>query len=310
MKRGKIESIIPKKDEVEINQVLNNIRNTCPFCEKRFDNAKKVENYVICIENRINAINCKRTCHTVWALKEHKMIHRSDYFFECNICHVKYKSEDSLKKHDMQNSIAITNIYVNIVAVATNWRQTWLITWRDYFSELQICRFCRKEVKNVKIHEWRHQKRDKEMKYVHMCHSCHKKFLYRDWTIYEKDFRCEGCGKEYHGTRESMNHKRFKKPSEDFDLILCQKAFSSCSNFYQHPHWDQAMFARKILFSLLRHRRHHLRSLSPLQYDSSGDCWIGQELFAETIKIASWTWDYDRFEITFFANWDLECDFK
>lgn len=183
MKRGKIESIIPKKDEVEINQVLNNIRNTCPFCEKQFDNAKKVENYVICIENRINAINCKRTCHTVRALKEHKMIHRSDYFFECNICHVKYKSEDSLKKHDMQNSIAITNIYVNIVAVATNWRQTWLITWRDYFSELQICRFCRKEVKNVKIHEWRHQKRDKEMKYVHMCHSCHKKFLYRDWTI-------------------------------------------------------------------------------------------------------------------------------
>lgn len=185
MKRGKIESIIPKKDEVEINQVLNNIRNTCPFCEKQFDNAKKVENYVMCIENRINAINCKRTCHTVRALKEHKMIHRSDYFFECNICHVKYKSEDSLKKHDMQNSIAITNrnIYVNIVAVATNWRQTWLITWRDYFSELQICRFCRKEVKNVKIHEWRHQKRDKEMKYVHMCHSCHKKFLYRDWTI-------------------------------------------------------------------------------------------------------------------------------
>lgn len=53
--------------------------------------------------------------------------------------------------------------------------------------------------------------------------------------LYEKDFRCEGCGKEYHGTRESMNHKRFKKPSEDFDLILCQKAFSSCSNFYQHP---------------------------------------------------------------------------
>lgn len=52
--------------------------------------------------------------------------------------------------------------------------------------------------------------------------------------LYEKDFRCEGCGKEYHGTRESMNHKRFKKPSEDFDLILCQKAFSSCSNFYQH----------------------------------------------------------------------------
>ncbi len=128
--------------------------------------------------------------------------------------------------------------------------------------------------------------------------------------LYEKDFRCEGCGKEYHGTRESMNHKRFKKPSEDFDLILCQKAFSSCSNFYQHPHWDQAMFARKILFSLLRYRRHHLRSLSPLQYDSSGDCWIGQELFAETIKVASWTWDYDRFEITFFANWDLECDFK
>lgn len=74
-------------------------------------------------------------------------------------------------------------IITNIVAVATNWRQTWLITWRDYFSELQIYRFCRKEVKNVKIHEWRHQKCDKEMKYVHMCHSCHKKFFYRDWTI-------------------------------------------------------------------------------------------------------------------------------
>lgn len=150
---------------------------------------------------------------------------------------------------------------------------------RSHASELQICRFCGKEVKNVRAHEWRHQKRDKETTYVHTCHLCRKKFLHRSrldnhLRLHEKGFKCEQCGKEYGGTRELMNHKRFKHGRvKIFTCALCQKPFPSSSNFYQHVLTHAGIKPYKCdvceedftqRSSLLRHRRHHPGPLPPL----------------------------------------------
>lgn len=282
LKRAEIESIIPEKEEVEVDQVLDKIKNTCPFCEKHFDNAKKVENHVIYVHRKPYKCDmCKRTCHTARALEEHKMIHRSDYFFECNICRVKYKSEDSLKRHNMRTHSDYESKYICEHCGRSYKLKTDLThhVKRSHASELQICRFCGKEVKNVKAHEWRHQKRDKETTYVHTCHLCRKKFLHRSrldnhLRLHEKGFKCEQCGKEYDGTRELMNHKRFKHGRvKIFTCVLCQKAFPSSSNFYQHVLTHAGIRPYKCdvceedftqRSSLLRHRRHHPGPLPPL----------------------------------------------
>lgn len=183
-------------DDVEVDQVSNNIRNTYPFCEKWFDYAKKIENHVIYVHRKPYKCDmCKRTCHTARALKEHKMIHRSDYFFECNICHVKYKN-DSLKKHNMRLYGKYESKYI---CEHCSYKLKTNLTHhmkRLHTSELQICRFCGKKVKNVKIHECRHQKHDKEIKYFHTCHLCRKQFLHRSrlnnyLRLHEKGFKWE-----------------------------------------------------------------------------------------------------------------------
>ncbi|CAK9795580.1 Zinc finger protein 93 [Anthophora quadrimaculata] len=271
-----------KKDEAEVDQVLDKIKNTCPFCEKRFDNAKKVENHVTYVHRKPYKCDmCKRGCHTARALEEHKMIHRPDYFFECEICHVKYKSEDSLKRHNMRTHSDYESKYV-CEHCGRSYKLKIDLTHhmkRTHVSELQICRFCGKEVKDVKGHEWRHQKRNKEVKYEHTCHLCRKKFHHRSrldnhLRLHEKGFKCEECGKEYRGTRELMSHKRFKHGQAKISTcILCQKAFPSSSNFYQHVLTHAGIRPYKCdvceedftqRSSLLRHRRHHPGPLPPL----------------------------------------------
>lgn len=281
-RKREAESIASRKDEVEVDQVLDKIKNTCPFCEKHFDNAKKVENHVTYVHRKPYKCDmCKRACHTARALEEHKMIHRPDYFFECKICHVKYKSEDSLKRHNMRTHSDYESKYV-CEHCGRSYKLKIDLTHhmkRSHASELQICRFCGKEVKNVKGHEWRHQKRTKEVKYEHTCHLCRKKFLHRSrldnhLRLHEKGFKCEECGKEYRGTRELMSHRRFKHgQTKILTCVLCQKAFPSSSNFYQHVLTHAGIRPYKCdvceedftqRSSLLRHRRHHPGPLPPL----------------------------------------------
>lgn len=91
----------------------------------------------------------KRT-YTARALEEHKMIHRSDYFFECNICHVKYKSEDNLKRHNMRIH---SNYELKYICEYCSYKlKTWFITWRDRTP--QSYRFVDSAERKWKM--WRH----------------------------------------------------------------------------------------------------------------------------------------------------------
>ncbi|XP_076380766.1 uncharacterized protein LOC143260040 [Megalopta genalis] len=100
-------------------------------------------------------------------LEQHKVIHRPDYFFECSICQVKYKRQPSLKRyillvhtvHDTRLVFIIKNDLIQHIK-------------RCHNSTLQVCRFCGKKVKDVKGHEWKHEKQARQIKY--QCHLCAK----------------------------------------------------------------------------------------------------------------------------------------
>jgi len=270
------------KETTEVDEVMEKIRDTCPFCEKHFDNAKKVERHVKCVHRKpYQCDRCKRTCYTPKALEAHKIIHMPDYFFECKICYVKYKSEDGLKRHYIRTHSDYESRFV-CEHCGRSYKLKIDLTHhmkRTHVLELQICRFCGKKVKDVKGHEWRHQKRNREIKYEYPCHLCRKKFHHRSrldnhLMLHRKGFKCEICGKEYMGTRELTNHKRFKHGQTNISTcILCQKTFLSISNFYQHVLTHASIRPYKCdvcekdftqRSSLLRHRKHHSGSLPPL----------------------------------------------
>ncbi|XP_077267819.1 uncharacterized protein LOC143900399 isoform X5 [Temnothorax americanus] len=270
------------KETTEVDEVMEEIRNTCPFCDKHFNNAKKVERHVRYVHRKpYQCDKCKRACYTPRALEEHKRIHRPDYFFECEICHVKYKSGDGLKRHYVRIHSDHEPRFV-CEHCGRSYKLKIDLTHhmkRTHILELQICRFCGKKVKDVKGHEWRHQKRNREIKYEYPCHLCRKKFHHRSrldnhLMLHEKGFKCEVCDKEYSGTRELMSHKRFKHGQTNISTcILCHKTFLSTSNFYQHVLTHASIRPYKCDIcekdftqrsSLLRHRKHHPGPLPPL----------------------------------------------
>lgn len=271
-----------QKESTEVDEVLEKIRNTCPYCEKHFDNAKKVERHVRYVHRKpYNCDKCKRSCYTQRALEEHKMIHQPDYFFECKICHVKYKSEDGLKRHYIRTHSEHESRFI-CEHCGRSYKLKIDLTHhvkRTHASQLQICRFCGKAVKDVKGHEWRHQKRNHEIMYEYPCHLCRKKFRHRSrldnhLMLHKKGFKCDECGKEYSGTRELLSHKRFKHGQANISTcILCQKTFPSISNFYQHVLTHAGIRPYKCDIceedftqrsSLLRHRKHHPGPLPPM----------------------------------------------
>lgn len=270
------------KETIEVDEVMEKIRNTCPFCEKHFGNTKKVERHVRYMHRKpYKCDKCTTACYTSRALEKHKRTHRPDYFFECKICHVKYKSEDGLKRHCVRTH---SNRKPRFVCehCGRSYKLKIDLTHhmkRTHVSELQICRFCGKKVNDIKGHEWRHQKRNHEIKYEYSCHLCRKKFHHRSrldnhLILHKKGFKCEDCGKEYSGTRELMSHKRLKHSQTNISTcILCQKSFPSISNYYQHvlTHASIRLYKCDVCekdftqrSSLLRHRKHHPGPLPPL----------------------------------------------
>ncbi|KAG7213196.1 hypothetical protein KM043_002510 [Ampulex compressa] len=263
------------KEVTEFDRVLDRVKNTCPLCDRRFEDEKMVERHVNYVHQKpYKCDKCKRACYTERALLDHKKTHRPDYYFECKICHVRYMSEDGLRRHEVRTHSEHESKYV-CEHCGRSYKlkiDLSLHMKRTHVLELQVCRFCGKEVKDVKGHEWRHQKRNREVEYEYSCHLCRKKFHHRSrldnhLRLHEKGFKCEECGKEYRGTRELMSHKRFKHGQAPVSTcVLCKRSFASISNYYQHVLTHAGIRPYKCdvceedftqRSSLLRHRKHH-----------------------------------------------------
>ena len=263
-----------------VDQVLENVRETCPFCEKRFDTVRRMELHVKNYHKKpYKCDKCRRSCFTQRALEKHKLVHLPDYYFECATCHRKYKCEGNLKRHEIRShSDREPNFTCDHCGRQYKQKFDLMVHLkRIHESELQMCHFCGLEVKDIKSHEWRHEKRTRETFYQYPCHLCLRKFhsknrLDNHLLIHKKVFKCEDCGKEYRGPRELSGHKR-KHQQAINTCTICGKVFSSVSNFYQHilthagirPYkcdiCDEDFTQRS---SLLRHRKNHPGPLPPL----------------------------------------------
>ncbi|XP_076657862.1 zinc finger protein 711-like [Halictus rubicundus] len=164
-----------KKHDGMIDPVLDSVRTTCPFCEKQFQDIPKLEAHVKNLHRNPKKVYkcdmCQTYCYSQKKLEQHKVIHRPDYFFKCNICEAKYKWKASLKKH-------ILRIHTEHDTTFTMTRNLTQHIKRCHDFPLQVCQFCGKEVKNLKTHEWRHEKRIKQSEYEY-CFLCTNNFRHR-----------------------------------------------------------------------------------------------------------------------------------
>lgn len=263
----------------DVDQVLDNLRNTCPFCEKRFKDEAKVEKHVRAVHKRPYKCDmCRRSYFTARVLEEHRKTHSSDFYFECSICHLKYKREEGLKQHHIRvHSETEAKFMCDHCGKRYKLKLDLLLhIGRTHMCNIQICRFCGKAVKDVKGHEWRHQKRSRKTNMDFPCNLCFKKFrsktkLDNHLLMHKERYTCQECGLELTGPSQLMNHKLKHKPG--MTCRVCKKVFISRSNFYQHVLTHAGIRPYKCdvcnedftqRSSLLRHRKNHPGPLPPL----------------------------------------------
>ncbi|XP_076389687.1 uncharacterized protein LOC100882515 isoform X11 [Megachile rotundata] len=274
-----------QKAEAEVDEVLEKIKNICPFCGKHFSSALIVEDHVAFVHRKPYKCNdCKKAYQTERALEKHKVIHQPDYFFKCDICNAKFKKRYSVKRHNLRvhsgddESKFVCEHCGRSYKVKTDLT---LHVKKAHNSEPQVCRFCGKTVIDVSGHEWKHRKRNKELKYEHACHLCNKKFRQRiildnHLRLHEEGFKCEECGQKHSNSQELINHRKLKhRQPKSYLCTICQKTFACTSNFYQHVLTHAGVRPYKCDIceedftqrsSMLRHRRQHPGPLPPMQW--------------------------------------------
>lgn len=91
-----------EKDEEDerANRTLNEAGTAaCPFCRKRFNNARRLRRHVVAIHER-RTYECN-DCRTYYYSEENLERHRKRHgdFFECETCRKRYKRKTALKHH-------------------------------------------------------------------------------------------------------------------------------------------------------------------------------------------------------------------
>lgn len=263
------------------DEFSQDLRVTCPICEKRLKNESTVESHVRRVHQRPHrCTSCRASYFSQSALDEHSKTHRSDYYFECSTCHMKYKRVEGLKQHHIRaHSTEAARFACDHCGNRYKLKLDLLLhITRAHTSAVQICRFCGKAVKDVRNHEWRHQKRARKLSFDYACKLCGRKFRTKhkhdNHLLSHKDgYSCEECGVKVSGPRQLGYHKRLKH-GPGMTCPVCDKVFMSSSNFYQHVLTHARLRPYKCdvcgedftqRSSLLRHRRTHPGPLPPLE---------------------------------------------
>lgn len=97
-----------EEKEEDVDRVLNEVQNVCPVCLKRFDHEKRLRRHIV-VSHKKRAYKCDK-CHASYYTKQylekhcksHSKSHSDNYFFECDISHLKYEREIMLKQHQGQ----------------------------------------------------------------------------------------------------------------------------------------------------------------------------------------------------------------
>ncbi|KAG7213195.1 hypothetical protein KM043_002509 [Ampulex compressa] len=265
------------KEEVDL--LLDTLKDTCPFCARRFKDEKQVNRHIRRVHARpFKCEQCPRSYFSRPVLEAHRKTHISDFFVECSTCHIRYKREQSLKHHYAR---AHSDLEPKFVCDHCDKRYRLKMDLvvhikRAHMANAEICRFCGKAVMDRSHHEWRHKQQARKNSFEHACNLCYKRFhsrvkLDNHLLLHKEGYRCEECDEVFRVRGQLGRHRSMKhKPATV--CTICGKTFTSVSTFYQHvlthagirPYkcdvCDEDFTQRS---SLMRHRKKHPEASPP-----------------------------------------------
>lgn len=203
----------------EVDEILDTLRNVCPFCEKCFKDEEQMQKHALKTHKKpYNCDKCHKGYFSDLALEEHRKTHEVVYFHRCSVCQMQYKTVTGLKHHRIREH---TDIDPKFICDCCGKKfklklDLALHIDRSHMNATYICRFCGMAVKNIAHHETKHQE-NKEIVYTYCCTVCPRKF--KAWNTLENHLL--------------MKHKA-SNVGTDMLRTLCQKRFQSRSDFYQH----------------------------------------------------------------------------
>ncbi|XP_060821028.1 zinc finger protein 879-like isoform X1 [Bombus pascuorum] len=203
----------------EVDQILDNLKNICPFCQKCFRDEDEMQKHVLETHKKpYSCDKCHKSFFSDFTLEEHQKTHDVLSFYQCSVCQKQYKTATGLKNHQTREHSDIDPKFkcYNCKKQFKLKLDLNLHIHRSHMNTTYICRFCGKEVKNIVHHELKHEK-NKKISSLHHCSICSRKF--KAWNSLE-------------------NHLllKHKAPKEGLDMLrtLCEKKFQSRSDFYHH----------------------------------------------------------------------------
>ncbi|KAL6265028.1 hypothetical protein P5V15_005119 [Pogonomyrmex californicus] len=275
------ENTTQKEEKEDVDQILDKVRNACPFCLKHFDDEKYLKRHIVASHQKraYKCDKCRASCQTEQGLENHRRSHSDDYFFECNICHLKYKRPITLQQHQIR---AHSDVAAQFICDSCG--QSFKVKVdlhvhikRKHTNDVHICRYCGKSVTDLHSHEWKHKKRAEMANLQFSCHLCIKKFqnktrLDNHLLLHKQGYKCTECNIVVTSSRQLEYHRtRTHKPG--MTCPICKKVFLSRDNkFYQHilTHAGIRPYNCDICgedytqrSSLFRHRRNHPGPLPP-----------------------------------------------
>ncbi|XP_076673534.1 uncharacterized protein LOC143371803 isoform X3 [Andrena cerasifolii] len=226
----------------EVDRILDNVKNICPYCQKDFEDEKQVDRHVKRIHKK--PFRC-RVCYNSFvakeSLKNHMKGHDKDALLECPFCHQKYKCMAGLRYHQIRAHSTIEPKYVCDQCGKRFKLKHDLSSHieRSHLTDTYICRFCGKSVRNIKQHEWYHEKSTKKYEYSFSCHLCPTKFRRRTGLdnhllMHKNSIKCGQCSKGFMCNSELEDHKISHTDQVTYICKYCRNAYSEKSCLVAH----------------------------------------------------------------------------
>ena len=236
--RGQEEEEKMDASKGKVDQILDTLRDICPFCQKRFEDEDQMQKHIMKTHRKpYNCDKCSKGYFTNSALEKHQKTHEVS-LHQCSICQKQYKSEMGFRNHQIREHSDINPIFTcDYCGKRFKLKSDLYIhISKMHMKVTQICRFCGKAVTNIQYHELKHEQREKA--------SC--------------PYGCSICPKKFKAWHSLENHLLIHK-SPDMLSTPCEKKFRSRNDFDQHA-FSQFAFQDKPRNHVASHSQTYLCS--------------------------------------------------